>query len=503
MHVIMIMYDSLRRDMLPAYAKQCGVELTNFKRLSERCVTFDKSYVCSMPCMPARREIHTGRANFLHRSWGPLEPFDDSMPELLKNNGIHTHLTTDHYHYIQDGGATYCGRYSTWECYRGQESDAWIGDCTQHGEDYPLQVMCNSNTPELLKKMRIKGGWQNLSNRSVREKESDYTQVKTVENGIDFLKRNHQSENWFLQIEMFDPHEPFDSPDCYQKRLFDPDRPGTQDWPAYTKVSEAEDDIENMRKKYLALLKFCDNNLGKILDEMDKLQLWENTLLIVNTDHGFFLGEHQWWGKGMMPDYEELTHTPLFIWDPISKEKGKRSDELVQTIDLAPTILDYFHIPIPKDMQGISILKDLRNGEKLHKYGIFGYHGGAINITDGRYVYMRAVRPQSGQLAEYTLMPTHMNSRFQPKELTNASLEKGFTFTKNCPVLKIQTTSFFQYKLQQDLLFDLDNDPHQQHPINDEIIENRMCLALVEEMKKNEAPEELFAYYGFTFPGNM
>lgn len=68
--------------------------------------------------MPARRELHTGRYNFLHRSWGPMEPFDDSMPEILKDHGVHTHLTTDHYHYFEDGGATYHTRYRSYEAFR-------------------------------------------------------------------------------------------------------------------------------------------------------------------------------------------------------------------------------------------------------------------------------------------------------------------------------------------------------------------------------------------------
>lgn len=77
--------------------------------------------------MPARRELHTGRHNFLHRSWGPLEPFDNSTPELLKQHGVYTHLASDHQHYWEDGGASYHGRYSTWEFFHGQEGDAWTG----------------------------------------------------------------------------------------------------------------------------------------------------------------------------------------------------------------------------------------------------------------------------------------------------------------------------------------------------------------------------------------
>ena len=98
MKAIMIMYDSLNRHMLSPYG--CDWTRTpNFRRLADRCTTFDKCYVGSLPCMPARREIHTGRYNFLHRSWGPMEPYDDSMPEILKKSGIHSHLISDHYHY--------------------------------------------------------------------------------------------------------------------------------------------------------------------------------------------------------------------------------------------------------------------------------------------------------------------------------------------------------------------------------------------------------------------
>ena len=113
MKAIMVMFDSLNRHMLPPYG--CDwVHAPNFQRLAERTVSFSNSYVGSMPCMPCRREFHTGRYNFLHRSWGPLEPFDDSVPEILKQNGVYTHLVSDHYHYWEEGGATYHTRYTSW-----------------------------------------------------------------------------------------------------------------------------------------------------------------------------------------------------------------------------------------------------------------------------------------------------------------------------------------------------------------------------------------------------
>ena len=126
MRAIMVMFDSLNRRMLPNYGGD-WVHAPNFARLASRTVTFDNCYGGSMPCMPARREMHTGRYNFLHRSWGPLEPFDDSVPAMLTAAGVHTHLATDHQHYWEDGGATYHNRFSTYEFFRGQEGDAWKG----------------------------------------------------------------------------------------------------------------------------------------------------------------------------------------------------------------------------------------------------------------------------------------------------------------------------------------------------------------------------------------
>jgi len=124
MKAIMVMFDSLQKNMLPPYGGTWA-HAPNFERLATRSVTFTHAFAGSLPCMPARRELHTGRYNFLHRCWGPIEPFDDSMPETLRLNGVYTHLVSDHYHYWEDGGGTYHNRYNTWEISRGQEGDFW------------------------------------------------------------------------------------------------------------------------------------------------------------------------------------------------------------------------------------------------------------------------------------------------------------------------------------------------------------------------------------------
>ena len=199
MKAIMVMFDSLNRHMLPPYGCEWTVA-PNFERLAEHTVVFENCYVGSMPCIPARRELHTGRYNFLHRSWGPIEPFDDSMPELLKKNGVYTHLTTDHQHYWEDGGCTYHSRYDTWHFSRGQEGDTWKAE------------VADPEIPDTPKKRMPKPWRQDWVNRKYICENEEFPQAKTFANGIEFIRTNHQEDNWFLQIETFDPHEPYFSP---------------------------------------------------------------------------------------------------------------------------------------------------------------------------------------------------------------------------------------------------------------------------------------------------
>ena len=145
-------------------------------------------------------------------------------------------------------------------------------------------------------------------------------------------------------------------------------------------------------------------------------------MLIVNTDHGFLLGEHGWWAKCVMPFYNEIAHTPLFIWDPTLQAAGERRDSLVQTIDLAPTLLDFFGVEIPPDMQGKPLREAIASDAPVREAGLFGMHGGHVNCTDGRYVYMRApINRENEPLYDYTLMPTHMRERSASRNCTGAA----------------------------------------------------------------------------------
>ncbi len=491
MKAIMVMFDSLNRRYLPNY----GCDWThapNFQRLGDRAVTFDRAYVGSMPCMPARRELHTGRYNFLHRTWGPLEPFDDSMPELLKEKGVYTHLVSDHYHYLEDGGATYHQRYSSYEMVRGQEGDPWKGHVPAPGDDDHVD---HPGAPSQR---------QDTINRSYMKELGDFPQAQTFAHAEHFLRTNHQADNWFLHVETFDPHEPFFSHPDFHGFYPDDYRGPRFDWPGYCKVTESDDKIRHLRHNYAALLSMCDHFLGRILDMMDEYEMWDDTLLIVNTDHGYLLGEHGWWAKCVMPFWNEVAHMPLFIWDPRCGCRGERRQSLVQTIDLPATLLDYFGLQVPPDMQGVPLRETIAGDVPVRQAGLFGIFGAHVNVTDGRHVYMRApAGDRNGPMYEYTVMPTqHGKGRaFIPLDrLRHATMAPPFTFTKGCPLMKLPGQGKWATHEYGTLLYDLDRDPAQQQPIEDAAIEQKMLTHLVDLMSANDCPPEQYTRLGLPQP---
>ncbi len=490
MKTIFILFDSLAKNYLQPYGND-WVKTPNFQRLAQHTVTFDKCYVGSMPCMPARRELHTGRHNFLHRSWGPLEPFDDSMPEILKNNGVYSHLSSDHQHYWEDGGCTYHTRYSSWEIARGQEGDPWKGE------------VADPQVPEHFGK----GIRQDWVNRKYWQNEEDMSQTKVFNNGLEFIEKNKDQDNWFLQLECFDPHPPFFAPQKYRDLYgLEVDQP-IFDSPNYGAVLESETPelIDLCRKNYAALISKCDNSLGRVLDAMDENDMWDDTMLILTTDHGFHLGEHDWWAFVASPFYDQICRKPLFIWDPRCQRKGERCDQMVQTHDLPATILESFDIERPKDMQGKVLRDTIASDVSVRDAAVFGHFGGQVNCTDGRYVYMRApVNADSSPLYNYTLMPTHMRCRFSTKELQTAELVEPFSFTKGCKMLKTEAAPFMSSQYEHgNMLFDLENDQGQQKFIKDEKIENRMIEILSNLMIANDTPTEQFVRLGITKKGDI
>ncbi|HEX2555714.1 MAG TPA: sulfatase [Microvirga sp.] len=498
MRVLFLLFDSLNRHSLGLYGGTY-IQTPNFDRLAERSVVFENHYVGSLPCMPARRDLHSGRLSMFHRSWGPLEPFDQSFPAILGRSDIYSHLVSDHYHYFEDGGWSYHNRYSTWEYIRGQEGDKWKAMVTP-----PIDRLREKYHKIQVDENRDSFRFQAMLNREAILEEQDFPSVQCIDAGLKFLSENKDSDNWFLQIETFDPHEPFHAPARFRKDYPTEYEGAILDWPRYREVSESPAEIAELRANYAALVSLCDEQLGRILDRFDQEDLWSNTAIVLTTDHGFLLGEHDLWGKTRLPCYNEVARIPLLIHHPdFQNRRGERRMALSQATDLMPTFLDVFGLSAPVPAQGRSLLPVLEADVPQRDCAVYGIFGGAVNITDGRYTYFRAPVADE-QLYEYTLMPTHMHGFFEAKEFVGAQLVNPFDFTQGMPLLRlpalgdakrppIQGGGFHDLRT---VLYDVASDPHQTRPVDDGEVERRLIELLRAEMIRHEAPAELFQRLG-------
>ncbi|MCV0429280.1 MAG: sulfatase-like hydrolase/transferase, partial [Roseibium sp.] len=313
------------------------------------------------------------------------------------------------------------------------------------------------------------------------------------------------------QLECFDPHEPFVAPERFKEAYKSGYNGKILDWPHYEKVTNSSQEIAEIRGNYAALVAMCDEYFGKLLDHFDAHGLWEDTCLILTTDHGFLLSEHEWWGKNRMPYYEEISHIPLMIWHPEhADQSGSRRKNLTQTPDLMPTILEFHGCQVPPSVTGASLKPMLADDAPAHESIALGMFAGPVCVTDGRYSYFRYPEDLSGEnLNLYTLMPTHLASHFEISELKTSELAGPFDFTKGVPLLKIRLdpkntqvgSDGLTLEDCESALFDLNTDPEQTTPLSDNAVIRRLTDRITHHFTQHDAPEELYAHFGLVTDG--
>ena len=486
MRSIFILMDSLNRHYLSAYGKDM-IRTPNLDRLAARSVVFDNHYAGSLPCMPARREMMTGRHNFLEAPWGPIEPWDYCVPtELRRQRRVYSHLITDHYHYFHAGGEGYHTLFDSWEFERGQEGDVW------------RPVVDTPPIPETRGKGALRSAyWRNRS-RMDRQDDLAYPTPRCFERAIEFLDVNHASDNWHLHLEVFDPHEPFDCPDRYLELYGDDWDRYLYNWPDYAPLDPALDDekaVAHIRRRYAAVLTMADHWLGRLLDRMDELDLWKDTQVILTTDHGHLLGEHGYWAKNYMFDFGELAHIPLFVCRP-GVAPG-RCLSLTQTIDLVPTLYGSFGAEAPESVRGRSLhplLDELAAGtvpdlHALHEAVLYGYFGKDINLTDGRYTYCR--QPLPGSLVHHhTLVPRGFSDFIPRERLEHAETGHFLPHAGGIPHLRLTAASTRHHNAPDgNPVYDIVADPAQERPIRDPALEQRLAAMMRSELEAHGAPE--------------
>ena len=249
----------------------------------------------------------------------------------------------------------------------------------------------------------------------------------------------------------------------------------------------------------------CDHSLGRVLDAMDQHDLWDDTMLIVCTDHGFLLGEHGWWGKNVQPWYDEIIHTPLFVWDPrVPTPRANAAPSLVQTIDLAPDAARLLRRPPGRrTCRAYPCTRTVVDDTPVREAGLFGSFGGHVNVTDGRYVYMRACAEASEPAAVRLHADAHPHAEPVRPRATSSTRPSHppFDFTKGVPVLRIPAEPSANTYAHGSLLFDLATDPGQERPLVDDAVETRLAEAMVASMRACDTPPEQFTRLGLPARG--
>jgi len=501
MKTIFVLFDSLNRAALGAYGGK-AVKTPNFDRFAQRAVTFDRHYVGSLPCMPARRDLHTGRLNFMHRSWGPMEPYDNSFAQQMKKAGIYTHMISDHLHYFEDGGHGFHTKFSSYDYIRGQEYDPWVALVKP-----PLDRISEQFDERQYNTKKPDKRLQHAINRTEIIEEIDFPGPRCFSSAFKFLDQNRTADDWFLMLECFDPHEPFHAPDRFKQQYSEGYDGKILDWPQYERVAEKPEEIAEIRANYAALLALCDEYFGRLLDYMDEHDMWKDTCIVLSTDHGFLLSEHGWWGKARMPYYEEISHIPLIIHHPdYQGEAGTRRQALTQTTDLMPTFLEIHGLEIPPEVRAHSLLPVLARDEKVRDSAVFGLFSGPIGVTDGEWVlYHYPPDIHREGLVEYTLAPAHMTVPFSIDELKTARLTPPFDFTKGVPLLAFDALKGAPRPPGNDLkafddlgtrLYNVIEDPLQKRPTENPVVLDNLYRQLMAHLKAHDTPVEVYGWYG-------
>jgi arylsulfatase A-like enzyme len=468
MNLLLIGIDSLRRDVLGAYEHSFGmdVQTPNLDRFAERAAVFDNHYAGSLPCMPARREWLTGTQEFLWRPWGPIEPFDDTIPDLLRQNGVLSKLITDHYHYFQHGSHGYYEGFNGFDFLRGHEYDAHQTSPKQPGRRLLDQTAdTKTDGPESLHDLNRVQYARNVDDLDEREEEQFFA-PRLFSRAAEWLRENREWDQWFCFVDSFDVHEPFHVPEPYASMYTDEDPrdPDLTVWPYYGQTDAGQSELTDreeafIRSQFAGKVTMTDRWFGNVLDALDRLNGWEETMVVVTSDHGFLLGEHGWMGKNHPPVYNVLANTPLFIWDPESPRMGEHIGALTSAVDLYSTILDALGVGDGQRVHSQSLLPLLKGDTQIHREtALFGYWGTAVNITDGQYTYLHPSRPERPSYCFSTSMMNPDSFFTPPEPETEAESVPGLPYA-DTPVWKFPGTTDSQ--LGERGLYDVTEDWYQ------------------------------------------
>lgn len=463
MNILFIMYDQLRHDYLSC-AGHPHLQTPNFDKVAALGVRFTNAYVQSPICGASRMSFYTGRYTSSHGAqWNgfPLRVGEQTLGDHLRKEGMSCWLLGKTHMKADAEGMARLGLSPDSEIGARQAEcgfDAWIRDDGLWGEgpdgfydakrspyneylkskgypsENPWADFANAGVDE---DGNIASGWMFANaNKPANIREEDSETPWLTQKTIEFI--DQAKDGWCAHVSFIKPHWPYIVPAPYHD-MFGPnhvpqaarhDQERDNPHPVFgaymqNKIAQAfqQDEVrEKVIPAYMGLIKQCDDQLGVLLDYLEKSGRMDNTMIVLTSDHGDYLGDH-WLGEKDL-FHEPSVKVPLIIYDPRSEADGTRGttcDALVESIDLAATFVESAGGKVPDHIiEGRSLLPWLR-GEtpdwrsfaisefdysptpQCVKLGLEPRDARLFMVFDGRYKMMHAeggFRPMLFDLVE-------------------------------------------------------------------------------------------------------
>jgi arylsulfatase A-like enzyme len=400
-NVVLVILDSLRKDHIGAYGNP-WIKTPNLDALSKESLRFTRAYPESIPTICARRTIHTGNRSWPFRDWKapegediilqgwqPIPEGQVHLAEILKENGYTTMFETDTMHQFKPSYNFQRG-FDVFDFIRGQTTDNYKPNWT-----FPRErvrgALLEGNIVAMRNQMRQY--WANVEGRLVpaRESEEDWFSPRVFSGAMELMEAAKEEQPFFLVVDSYDPHEPWDTPDEYVS-LYDDPYDGPEPYSVIYGDSSylSERELQRMKARYAGEVTMVDRWLGNFLDKMAELDLFDNTLVVLLADHGIAHAEHGIAGKPSYALWPEVTDIPFFIRHPGGKGAGEVSDYYASTHDVAPTVLGFLGIEPeqPMDGQDLSVLFDGGEPEERAHFSL-GYNDHAWARDDDYVMFAK------------------------------------------------------------------------------------------------------------------
>lgn len=396
MNVIVVMSDSFRRDHIGAFGNP-WIKTPALDRFAAQSVVFPEFRIGSYPTIPQRTDMFTGRYSFADRPWQPLKKDDVVLTELLSRAGIETYMAADTPHLFRSAQMTFTRGFDGVHWSRGSEGDFWW-------TDYYDELAYEPPTGKGQIRLSERAFRRMVSQGRRRVSEMDWTTPQTFQTAIEWLTRNSRRKSFFLYVDTFDPHEPWDPP-VWARDLYLPDAQGVPyAWAEYGSIDRfGKKELKHLQALYAAECTMVDRWFGRLVDTVDLLGIADKTMVVFLSDHGHYLGYPCDGGLiGKLTTFRTNTRGAdgeqfLPLLDTVSRpvfmaripgRAPRTCTALAQPPDVMPTILDFFRVRSPKTIQGQSLLPQLGGrGQGFRSAAVSGWYGNHAQITDGRWLY--------------------------------------------------------------------------------------------------------------------